>query len=372
VRIIMSFLVSFLQAKINTGVDVRYSLVFGIILTLISGCGGSSDTNMEPESTETIEQQLHTALNLVDTDTDFTLLVESNNGSQFVHSRGASTATTSYRSASTSKMVTASVILLLVEQGILSLDDHPQDYLDFWPDTGNHASIELRHLLSFTSGLTEEAFCLNLPNANFSDCVETILDNNPEISQPGNEFFYASSHLQVAGLMAVHARGMSSWTQVFDNFKLETQLFTLSAYDLPSSSNPRLAGGMHWQATEFLEFLSALYHQQFLSAPMIEAMISDQIGSSTITYSPVVEWRLMPDWHYGFGLWIECPSIPFDCSTTTRVSSPGAYGAYPFIDLEKQYFGIVAREGALGTGFMGYQVWTDVENELKQWSTKNL
>jgi len=368
----MRLLVSYSKTQINIGARIRYSIVVGTILALISGCGGNSDTNEEPDSTETIEQQLHTELNLVDTDTDFTLFVESDNGTQFIHSRGASTATTFYRSASTSKMVTASVILRLVEQGILSLDDHPQDYLDFWPATGNHAAIELRNLLSFTSGLNEEALCLNLPNADFTGCVETILDNNPTISPPGNEFYYASSHLQVAGLMAIHASGMSNWTQVFDNFKLETQLFTNAAYDLPSASNPRLAGGMHWQATEYLEFLSALYHQQLLSPVLIEAMTSDQIGNATSTYSPVAEWPLAPDWHYGFGLWLECNSVPFDCSTITRVSSAGTYGSYPFIDFEQQYFGIIAREGALGTGFKGYQVWSDVENELIQWATDNL
>ena len=362
----MKNLVFYLNTTINSRVYIRYSIFFGAILMVISGCGG--DSNIDEE---TIEQQLHKALDLVETDTDFTLFVESTNGTQFIHSRGTSTATTSYRSASTSKIVTASVILQLVEQGILNLHDHPQNHLDFWPTIGNHADIELRHLLSFTSGLSEEAFCLNLPNANFTDCVEMILDNNPVIPVPGSEYFYASSHMQVAGLMAINASGMSNWTQVFDNFKLETQLFTNAVYDLPSTSNPRLAGGMHWQATEFLEFLSAIYHQQILSPAMIEAMISDQIRNASITYSPVSKWPLAPDWRYGLGLWVECASMSVDCSASTRVSSAGAYGAYPFIDFDGQYFGIIAREGTLGTGFMGYQIWANVENELTQWAANN-
>lgn len=369
----MKLLVNF-SKRINIGARIRYLIYFGFVLSVVSACGGSSGNSdsTEPDTTQPIEQQLHTALNLVDTDADFTLFVESNNGTQFIHNRGASTATTSYRSASTSKMVTASVILWLVEQGIISLGDHPQDYLDFWPTTGRHADIELRHLLSFTSGLTEEPLCLHLPNANFIDCVSRILDNNSTISLPGAEYYYAGTHLQVAGLMAIYASGMSNWTQVFDYFKSETQLFTNAAFDLPSSSNPRLAGGMHWQASEYLAFLSALYHQQFLSSALVETMTSDQIGSATIVYSPITEGPLGLDWHYGFGLWIECPSVPFDCSSTTRVSSPGAYGAYPFIDFEHKYFGIVAREGSLGAGHEGYQIWADVESELAEWAENNL
>ena len=319
-----------------------------------------------------IEERLHQALDSVDTSSDFTLLVESADGSQFIHNRGASTATTSYRSASTSKMVTAAVILLLVQQGILSLDDHPQDYLTFWPNTGNHSAIELRHLLSFTSGLNSELLCLNVPNASFSSCVETILENNSDIPVPGDEFYYAGTHLQVAGLMAIRASGMNNWTELFDYFKSETQLFTNAEYDLPSTNNPRLAGGMHWQAIEYLEFLSALYHNQILSSVLLDAMSSDQLDNANIIYSPIKEGPLELDWHYGYGQWIECSAIPFDCASTTRVSSAGAYGAYPFIDYEQKYFGIVAREGALGTGHEGYQVWAEVENNLAEWADNDL
>lgn len=363
----------------NIGARIWQLALFGAIYSVISGCGGSgsspnndSEPDTDTDTLVTIEQQLHTVLDSVNTDTDFTIIVESNNGSQFIHSRGASTATTDYRSASTSKMVTASVILFLVQQGIISLDDQPQDYLDFWPTTGNHADIKLRHLLSFTSGLSVEPTCIKLPNASFTGCVQTILDNNPVIPVPGGEFYYASTHLQVAGLMAINASGMSDWKQVFDYFKSETQLFANAAYDLPSTNNPRLAAGMHWQATEYLAFLGALYHQQILSPTLIEAMTSDQSGNASIINSPVNEGPFALDWHYGFGQWIECPSVPFDCLMTTRTSSAGSYGAYPFIDFEQQYFGLVARQGALATGHEGYQIWAEVESELAEWATNNL
>ena len=45
--------------------------------------------------------------------------------------------------------------------------------------------------------------------------------------------------------------------------------------------------------------------------------------------------------------------------------------AYPFIDFENQYFGIIAREGALSAGFEGYLIWTGVESELSEWAANN-
>lgn len=351
------------------------SLVLSAIISTLSGCGGSDKGSIiENDATITLtaEQKLHTALDSVNTDTDYTLLVESNNGTQFTHSTGESTNSTLYRSASTSKIVTATVILSLVQQGVLSLDDHPQDYIDFWPSSGNHALITLKHLLSFTSGLSEESICLNLPNVSFTHCVELILDKNSVISGPGTEFYYASTHLQVAGLMAINASGMNNWAQVFNNFKLETQLFPNATYDLPSINNPRLAGGMHWQATEYLDFLRSLYKQQVLSAESLDLMMSDYTSHANFVYSPVSDENVLSHWHYGLGLWLECTAKQLDCSPTARVSSLGAYGAYPFIDFEHKYFGIIAREGNLGTSVEGYKVWAVVENELEEWADSNL
>ncbi|WP_317932234.1 serine hydrolase domain-containing protein [Halioxenophilus sp. WMMB6] len=342
----------------------RLSLVSLAAALLLASCGGSSGSG----SQASIEAELEQILSSIATDSDFTLLVQANDGTQYSYSRGNSTAETSYRSASTSKMVTATIILRLVEDGILSLSDHPQAYLDFWPTSGNLSQITLRDLLSFTSGLTEEPLCINNPLADFANCVAQLASSNSGSPPPGSQFYYASTHLQVAGLMAVQAAGLADWQAVFDYFTSATGLFANASYDLPSASNPRLAGGMHWQASEYLDFLAALYRGEILSPTLFTAMTSDQIGDATIAFSPVDEGDIDQDWHYGFGNWIECANTPFNCDTTTRVSSAGAYGAYPFIDFEHHYVGIVAREGSLGTGTRGYQVWQSVAGELGQWA----
>ena len=146
------------------------------------------------------------------TDADFSLLITANNGHKFSHSRGTSTATTVYRSASTSKWVTAAVILSLVEDGILSLDDHPQNFISTWPTSGNLSQIQLRHLLAFTSGLSEEPLCINGPLQDFASCVDQIATLNAGAPTPGTEFYYSSSHLQVAGQMAVRAAAAADRT----------------------------------------------------------------------------------------------------------------------------------------------------------------
>ncbi len=299
---------------------------------------------------------------------DFTIYVKSNQQKSFVYSTGESNEFVSYASGSTSKLVTSVIILALVNEGILSLDDSPQNHISSWPSTGNLAAIKLKHLLSFTSGLSEAPLCVYAANADFESCVANIASINSLAAIPGAEFYYSPSHLQVAGLMAVKASGNAGWESVFEQFQSKIGLFLNSKYDLPSVSNPRLAGGMHWTADDYMSFLEALVANSILTPALIEQLSSDQMSEASIGNSPALE-QLNEDWHYGYGAWIECQGSPFDCTQTKRISSPGTYGAYPFIDFEHSYYGIVAREGAQETFSEGIDIFKVVSKNLADWAS---
>src|SRR5689334_8270659 len=102
-----------------------------------------------------MEQEMAAALDAaavhqgITVDPDFTVLLETADGRTFRHSHGASSATTRYESASTSKWVTAVIILDLVDRGMLALDTTAHDVMPaYWTES----AIDLRDLLSFTSG----------------------------------------------------------------------------------------------------------------------------------------------------------------------------------------------------------------------------
>lgn len=299
----------------------------------------------------------------------FTLALETADGHRFVHSHGDSSLATRYESASTSKWVAATVILDLVDQGVLSLDDEPSKYLSFWEAKG----VTLAHLLSFTSGFSKEALCFNLPGASFADCVQRAYDANVADAPPaGTEFYYSSTHLQIAGLMAVEASGASGFAELFAAWQQATGLFPTGAFDLPSATNPRLAGGMHWTAEEYLGFLRALYHGNVLEDATREAMLTSQRGQAQVVGSPTIE-AFNQDWAYGFGNWLECPNAlgpdTYDCGTGHRNSSPGAYGAYPFIDRDNHYLGMLARQGKLGTFREGDSLFQTIAADAASWAT---
>ncbi len=353
-----------------------------VSLLLCTACGGGSATsNPTTASTTTastspsnncsvtqLESEMNSQFSQLVTDTDFSFGVERDDGRRYVYQRGSSRMQTVYESASTSKLVSAVIILRLVEQGYLKLDDKPQDRIATWPiaPTSPLATMNLANLLSFTSGLTDEPLCVNAGFMNFETCVNTIANVNASNQiVPGSEFYYASTHLQVAGLMAVKARGVASWQDIFDEFKQQTGLFKTASYDLPSSSNPRLAGGMHWTGEEYLDFLSALKKGRLLNAASMTQLLADGTATAKLVYSPAA--ALGEVWHYGFGYWHECQSTSFNCAPATRISSPGAYGAYPFWDRSKSYVGILARQGDLGTFTKGAALERAMRPKVEAW-----
>jgi len=349
-----------------------FALLLGGVIA--AGCGGGgSGTPPAPVpvcSTAQLEADMDAVLALTASEVDFSYSLERQDGRRYNFNRGGSTLQTSYESASTSKLVSAVIILRLVEQGYLKLTDRPQDRIGSWPIGGGDSlyNLTLAQLLSFTSGLTAEPLCLNVGGFDFETCVTNIANNNAGNGiTPGQKFFYASTHLQVAGLMAVKARGVANWQNVFAEFKTQTGLFPTATYDLPSASNPRLAGGMHWSGAEYLAFLKALRDGALLNTASMSELLADHTATATIVYSPAIA-GLGEDWHYGFGLWQECQSATYNCIPGSRVSSPGAYGAYPFWDRSHGYFGIVARQGALGTYTNGIAIERAVRPKAEAWA----
>lgn len=352
----------------------RWLLLLTCVVALISCKSNSGDTTPPEEaacSTTELESEMAAILSTgASSEVPFTYSIERSDGRKFTYSYGASSLTTSYESASTSKLVTSVILLRLVDKGILSLTDKPQKYIPSWPVNSTDAiyNMTLAHLLSFRSGMTDELLCLHSASGNFENCTKNIASANASNTYaPGSVFYYSGAHMQVAGLMAQYVTG-SSWQDIFAQFKSETGLFTSAAYDLPSSSNPRLAGGMHWQAREYLDFLRALKAGTLLSSSSMTELLKDQTSSSQMLYSPP-KTDLNEEWHYGLGLWHECQSTTYNCNSSSgRVSSPGAFGAYPFWDRRKNYFGIVARQGSAGTYPKGINIERSVRRKADAWA----
>ncbi|HWN41001.1 MAG TPA: serine hydrolase domain-containing protein, partial [Thermoanaerobaculia bacterium] len=112
---------------------------------------------------------------------------------------------------STSKQITAASILLLAQDGKLSLDDDVRKHIPEMPDLGT--PVTLRHLLHHTSGVRDYIELLQLGEISFED-VATDDDALAALSRqkaldfrPGDEHNYSNSGYFLLSLVVKRASG---------------------------------------------------------------------------------------------------------------------------------------------------------------------
>lgn len=113
--------------------------------------------------------------------------------------------------ASTSKQFVALSILLLEEEGKLSLDDDIRKYFPTLPDYGN--KITIRHLIHHTSGIRDYLGLMSLAGMNFAndypeaEIVELIARQKALNFKPGAEHLYSNSGYFLLGEIVRRASG---------------------------------------------------------------------------------------------------------------------------------------------------------------------
>jgi CubicO group peptidase (beta-lactamase class C family) len=120
---------------------------------------------------------------------------------------------TVFNIASLSKQFTAVALLLLQEQGKLSLDDDVRKYVGELPDYGKR--ITLRHLANHTSGLRDLPELLGLAGWNWVDDVPAphaleLIGRQRQLNfAPGEEYAYSNSGYFLMALIIERVSGQS-------------------------------------------------------------------------------------------------------------------------------------------------------------------
>lgn len=115
---------------------------------------------------------------------------------------------------SVSKQFTAAAILLLEQQGKLSLNDDVRKYVTEVPDYGN--TITLRHLLNHTSGIKDWGSVASLTGwgrgtkvYSNEDALHIISQQKTLNNKPGDEFIYSNSNYNLQAIIVQRVSGMS-------------------------------------------------------------------------------------------------------------------------------------------------------------------
>lgn len=120
----------------------------------------------------------------------------------------AATPDTGYRLASISKQFTATCVLLLVQDGIVTLDDPVEKWLPTLPEA-THA-VTLRHLLSHTSGLVDYEDLVpegQTQQVRDADVLRLLERENRLYFAPGAAYRYSNSGYALLALVVERASG---------------------------------------------------------------------------------------------------------------------------------------------------------------------
>jgi CubicO group peptidase (beta-lactamase class C family) len=250
--------------------------------------------------------------------------------------------------ASASKWPAAAVFGCLHERGDLDLTRPLGTFAPAVPDTW--AALTPVQLLSHTAGTRARHVLGVAPEASVAtagrDLVRTV---RPDA--PGTLFRYGGESMQVAAWWA-EARTGRPWRRLF----VECLAWPLSL-DSAGWGHPLvgpaatgfadIGGGLHMSLDDYGAFLSMLQQEgryggvRNLSAATIALLEQDRVGALPREQLPPAA---DPAWGYALGAWCERKD---DGGRCTSLSSPGALGAYPWIDRERDVAGVLLVVDAL-------------------------
>ena len=118
---------------------------------------------------------------------------------------------TRFRIGSLTKQFTAVAILMLEEQGLLSVEDTIDQYIDDFP---NSSTITIHHLLTHTAGLGDYFNAILQNDAINRDyhSAESLIDTiryDPLLFNPGESFHYSNAGYLLLGYIIEQVSGMS-------------------------------------------------------------------------------------------------------------------------------------------------------------------
>ncbi|HEX3487166.1 MAG TPA: serine hydrolase domain-containing protein [Micropepsaceae bacterium] len=254
---------------------------------------------------------------------------------------------TQYPIASSSKWMAAALVISVVDEGSLSLDEPISKFLpEFQGEAGR---ITLRELLAQTSGTGSLKGLVDVrqnPRITLAQSAAQIA-RRPLEDPPGAVFKYGGPGFQIAGALVEAATG-HRWADLFEE-RIARPLGMAHTYwtHLPArgvspaeTRNPLLQGGVVTTADDYMRFLGMLADhgrfagRQILSTKAVDAMETIQTLGKPLAYVPP---GAMGNAQYALGNWCERWTAGGHC---TLVSSPGAFGTFPWIDWQTGTYGI--------------------------------
>lgn len=319
-----------------------------------SGGGSGGGAAGTPTTLDPAWQAVADALGQSDI-ADLALVVGDDSGVRFRQTKGDFSFEARYPIASASKWLTSATVLRLVERGVLDLDQPVSSYASWWTADASdpRSEITARQLLAFTSGYAGTPVgalsppCVRDTTLTIDACARSIYADW-FVYEPGTTFYYGPSHMQLLAGVLEDSLG-TAWATIFEDELAGPLGLSATAYESPSTTNPRISGGVVSTVDDYATFLAAVHAGDLWPTTRTD-MLSDNTPSATVTleFTPLDSTGY--EFHYALGTWREClaPTWQPSCDTEIVASSTGAFGWHPWIDVGNDYWGVLAMQLPFG------------------------
>lgn len=253
-----------------------------------------------------------------------TVLVDASFGFADLNSHVTNTPDSQFRIGSLTKPFTASLVLLLQQDGKIQLEDHVSKYLPYSPPAWR--SITISNLLAHTSGIpdfTDDAGFVTWAVTPHSHREEIdLFRGKPLKFRPGTRFDYSNSNYILLGAVIEgvtkqhYERELRS--RILDPLQMYDSGLDADGLTLPrrvlgyrlshgvlvqarseSMSIPWAAGGMYTTTHDLLKSVRALFKGELLSAASLQAMTTARKGAYGLGIGVGFKHGTRAVWHDG-------------------------------------------------------------------------
>ena len=242
---------------------------------------------------------------------------------------------------SSSKWLTAALVMVFVDEGKISLDDKVARWLPEFERYGKNY-ITVRHCLSHMTGISDEgnAAKKTFQRKKFSSLEEEVNSFAARKIRvnAGDDFFYGDIGINIAARV-LEVISKKKFDQLIKQKLLNPLTMRRTTFSTIDASALNPATGAQSSADEYIKFLAMLLNKgksngkQILSEESVRELIAIQTKDMDKKNSP----KYAAGWNHALGSWV----IGEDGGEPKALAAPSETGTWPMIDFCRGYASIV-------------------------------
>lgn len=231
-----------------------------------------------------------------------------------------------------SQWLTTALILVLADEGKLSLDDKITDYLPVFSNYGKNY-ITIRHCLTHFTGIEAGEKLLEAKFESLEAAAAAFAKKEIQ-TNPGTEFRYSNAGMIIAGRIA-EVVSKRKFEQLIKQRLFNPLGMTKTSFSTSDGSGVNPATGARSSANDMIRFMQMLLSngkfngKQILSEEAVAEFKKVNVAPADLKFTP----RATTGFAFSLGSWV----IDATGENATVITTPGSFGVWPVVDFCRGY-----------------------------------